>query len=232
MHCGVKLTSLSRRHEIRICPAPHSKFTVFMFHLHQDAFRRFFKGQRYRDKRATMSARIAQRGIARSLSAFRACHWRERRSQKSLSRSGRSRRRCAARGEAGSVALVCAESARTRQLRNNTFKRTRVSTRSSLLMPIGRSSFFNKTPRRRRRRRRLRRRAVSSRRLFAHRIFRKSGRYERRHAHDVVPRIPPIYLLIQCNSMRLFCAHTVRSFVPSSFLVYPFIRLLVCTVNT
>lgn len=70
---GSNQTSLSGRREIRLCPAPHSKRTprhrTRDVRTHTDGF---LKGQR--DGRATMSARIAQRGIARSLSAFRACH--------------------------------------------------------------------------------------------------------------------------------------------------------------
>lgn len=54
--CTAGSNYLSQRLEIRVCPAPHSKFTALMFHLHRDAFRRFFKGQQYKDTRNNVSA--------------------------------------------------------------------------------------------------------------------------------------------------------------------------------
>jgi len=166
-----------------------------------------------------MSARIAQRGIARSLSAFRACHWRERRSQKSLCRSERRRR--AACGEAGSAALVCVESDRARPSPEHTFRERAfppgaplspavqpfpVVVRSSLWLVVVLVVAFRRGAR-------------------LHAAFFEGNRGEsRRYERSRVQRHPthtdpPIYLLIQCNSMRLFYAHAARSlFLPHSYL--------------
>lgn len=184
---------------------------------------------------ATMSARIAQRGIARSLSAFRACHWRERRSQKSLSRSGRcrrSRRRCAARGEAGSVALVCAESARARPPRNNALKRTRVSTRSAVPSWWSLRSAATRCP--------LTRLVAfvffvvvvvpfrRDTRSLAYRIFRESGRYERRRAYDVVPRIPTRRVDLPVDTVQ-FNAAILRAH-RTLFRSFFFARVSICSL--
>lgn len=105
-------------------PAPHSKCTLHSYYslTSGSVWTDFLKASATGTRNAQQCRRVESR--ARSAHSARVID--ESDDQKNLSSRSRRRRHrrcgCAARGEAGSAALVCAESARARPPRSNTFR--------------------------------------------------------------------------------------------------------------